>query len=557
MKSRARKRPRVPTNPVAATALKVDPTRTLTLRRGVCTEASKRLAKVRLQIHDLLVRQQALRFRWATLPTEGKVAAVTNWVTTLLREALLPSGNWWAGKLLAAYMRGASRSHDDVRRRNPQLAALGAGGKGEFLRGLVRRRALPRPVTNAYNPDQPRGEHTGRWVKLSDATVGQPRDKPLRGHDHPDLEMLQASEGAKDATDRAAEATLALLKYRFPNDADLRREYWESMFLGIETFAPWQRQQYPVSIRRGAKHTLERSVQTQAGMAAGNVRQAMYEGRTSGVAASQHTLAKDYHDYLARAISHQGRMWLVSSIKDHNVKERVNKRLDEVVKRHQEAAALHHDAAEMLGNPHLTLRQFTTNATPYVSPDDVETYGGRLQALAHRLRNELDGVTWAAAQRIARVLHDGLDQGWGAERLAQALTDVVDSLVRSRALLVANNELIRAHADGQLDALEELGEEEVTAAVEWVTAGDDRVCKLCKPLDGVVLTVAEARGLIPRHVNCRCAWLPAGTRKGQEGKVMRSTLQDVTRAVKRSLRKAPANDGWFEGKAVARKRPKV
>lgn len=169
MKSRARKRPRVPTNPVAATALKVDPTRTLTLRRGVCTEVSKRLAKVRLQIHDLLVREQALRFRWATLPTEGKVAAVTNWVTTLLREALLSPGqlggspgNWWAGKLLGAYMRGASRSHDDVRRRNPQLAALGAGGKGEFLRGLVRRRALPRPVTNAYNPQQPR-DHKGKW----------------------------------------------------------------------------------------------------------------------------------------------------------------------------------------------------------------------------------------------------------------------------------------------------------------------------------------------------------------------------------------------------------
>lgn len=928
MKSRSRKRPRVPANPVAATALKVDPTRTLTLRRGVCTEVSKRLAKVRLQVHDLLVRQQALRFRWATLPTEGKVNAVTNWVTTLLREALLPPGNWWVGKLLAAYMRGASRSHDDVRRRNPQLAALGAGGKGEFLRGLVRRRALPRPVTNAFNPDQPRGKHTGRWVKLSDAVVGQPRDKPLRGHDHPDLELQQASAGAKDATDRAVEETLALLKYRFPNDADLRREYWESMFLGIETFAPWRQQQYPVSIRKGAKHTLERSVQAQAGMAAGNVRQAMYEGRTSGVAASQHTLAKEYHDYLARAINHQGRMWLVSSIKDHNVKERVNKRLDEVVKRHQEAAALHHDAAEMLadsgwprtqpaavrnafnpdqprgehtgrwiklsdavvgqlrtapmrgkdtpeqeareasagatyashylrknggislldrevdtaanrtdlteedrrslisslqmatrrtygahnlsseiednlrdptdqlnetwrlhhlaaqvhrqaaellhsaavhsnnsallklwaghhreaaalhhdaaemwhggpvdntfnpdqprdnhgrwerlsdsahrpygfhpeertnqkyrpspledaveaseaahevslragqltddlinrvlndqevdyahdhahevrrsnmfvesqaqlakdfrtgnnidfeeqfpgqfrelsalhhehaqnlhrkvayllghlhrtlagsrhsttldlqrrhrdaaalhhdaaemlGNPHLTLRPPVANATPYVSPDDVETYGGRLQALAHRLRNELDGVTWAAAQRIARVLHDGLDQGWGAERLAQAITDAVDSIARSRALLIANTELIRAHADGQLDALEELGEEEVTAAVEWATAGDDRVCKLCKPLDGVVLTVAEARGLIPRHVNCRCAWLPAGTRKGQDGKVMQSTLQDVTRAVKRSLRKAPANDGWFEGKAVARKRPKV
>lgn len=35
---------------------------------------------------------------------------------------------------------------------------------------------------------------------------------------------------------------------------------------------------------------------------------------------------------------------------------------------------------------------------------------------------------------------------------------------------------IRAHAEGQLDALEQMGVEEVGVMVEWSTAGDDRVC---------------------------------------------------------------------------------
>jgi SPP1 gp7 family putative phage head morphogenesis protein len=44
--------------------------------------------------------------------------------------------------------------------------------------------------------------------------------------------------------------------------------------------------------------------------------------------------------------------------------------------------------------------------------------------------------------------------------------------------------------------------------VELVTAGDLRVCPMCQGLNGKVYTIKEARGLIPVHPQCRCAWVP-------------------------------------------------
>jgi len=41
-------------------------------------------------------------------------------------------------------------------------------------------------------------------------------------------------------------------------------------------------------------------------------------------------------------------------------------------------------------------------------------------------------------------------------------------------------------------------------------------CELCAPLEGIVLKVSEARGMLPRHPNCRCCFIPAnvGEHKG-------------------------------------------
>lgn len=129
----------------------------------------------------------------------------------------------------------------------------------------------------------------------------------------------------------------------------------------------------------------------------------------------------------------------------------------------------------------------------------------KVKLLAGRAFDELEGVTAAMALRLQRTLADGLVQGKGPRELARLLAAEVDGFGRSRALTLARTELVRAHAEGQLLALERLGVERVGVAVEWaVTKGRDgkpdaKVCPLCRPLDGVVLSLQEAAGLLPRH----------------------------------------------------------
>ena len=75
-------------------------------------------------------------------------------------------------------------------------------------------------------------------------------------------------------------------------------------------------------------------------------------------------------------------------------------------------------------------------------------------------------------------------------------------------MTLARTEVINAYTEGTLDSYERLGVEEVQGRAEWSTAGDDRVCPQCAGMEGAVFTIREARGLIPLHPNCRCAWLP-------------------------------------------------
>lgn len=83
-----------------------------------------------------------------------------------------------------------------------------------------------------------------------------------------------------------------------------------------------------------------------------------------------------------------------------------------------------------------------------------------------------------------------------------------------RGLYTGNT--IRAHAEGQLSAMNKLGVEGVYAAVEWSTSklgvtnlGNPSPCKVCAPMANVVFSLEEAEGLIPRHANCMCSWIPA------------------------------------------------
>jgi SPP1 gp7 family putative phage head morphogenesis protein len=133
----------------------------------------------------------------------------------------------------------------------------------------------------------------------------------------------------------------------------------------------------------------------------------------------------------------------------------------------------------------------------------------KAKLLAARSFDDLKNVTEDVATKMGRVLTDGLVAGENPRQIAADLDDVLD-IGAARAELIARTEIIRAHAEGQLDAFDRLGVTELGVEVEWSTAGDDRVCPECEDMDGKTFSVAEAHGMIPLHPNCRCAFIPAG-----------------------------------------------
>lgn len=131
-----------------------------------------------------------------------------------------------------------------------------------------------------------------------------------------------------------------------------------------------------------------------------------------------------------------------------------------------------------------------------------------LQLLYTRNYEALQGITDDVAKEISRELTDGFAQGWGPRKMARSLTDRVDAVGKTRATTLARTEVINAHAESTLTRFEEQGVDQVTVQAEWLTAGDDRVCADCQALEGNVYSIDEARGLLPRHPRCRCAWAP-------------------------------------------------
>lgn len=157
----------------------------------------------------------------------------------------------------------------------------------------------------------------------------------------------------------------------------------------------------------------------------------------------------------------------------------------------------------------------------------------KIELLFTRAFTELEGVTAAMDQQMSRILAEGLSQGHGAAKIARNLRENVTKMTRTRANVLARTEIVRAHSEGQLDAFERLGETEVGVMAEWITAGDERVCPECSALEGVVMTIKEARGLIPRHPNCRCAWIPADRARKEKGQI-RGKKKDS--AIKKSIK---------------------
>lgn len=143
----------------------------------------------------------------------------------------------------------------------------------------------------------------------------------------------------------------------------------------------------------------------------------------------------------------------------------------------------------------------------------------KMELLYTRAYNNLKGITSAMDTQLSRILVDGLISGATPTSLANEMVRTVGNITRARAYALARTEIIYAHAEGQLDSFMALGINEVSAKAEWSTAGDALVCPQCSPMEGVVRTIKEARGMIPLHPNCRCMWIPADVGESKVGQL--------------------------------------
>lgn len=146
----------------------------------------------------------------------------------------------------------------------------------------------------------------------------------------------------------------------------------------------------------------------------------------------------------------------------------------------------------------------TTQAPTLPLPSRKVT-ADKVKVLVARTFSEMEDVNARTATRMVRVLVDGLVMGRTVEQVAKALDDETD-IGMGRSLMVARTELTRAHAEGQLAAMEAQDVASVTARVEFTTSGAP--CPKCASLEGKVYRVEDAHGIIPVHPFCMCSWSP-------------------------------------------------
>lgn len=186
----------------------------------------------------------------------------------------------------------------------------------------------------------------------------------------------------------------------------------------------------------------------------------------------------------------------------------------------------------------------------------------KMELLYTRAFTDLKGVTDAMGQQMSRILVSGLTKGQAPSVIARELRKNVATMTKTRANAIARTEVIASHAEGQLDSFAALGIDEVGVMAEWNTTGDDRVCAECDSLSGVVMTVAEAHGLIPRHTNCRCMWIPAnvGEKKSKKqffGKAAKlqtrkSVIAEAPKITERTIEEVIDKSTWAGKELIER-----
>lgn len=130
--------------------------------------------------------------------------------------------------------------------------------------------------------------------------------------------------------------------------------------------------------------------------------------------------------------------------------------------------------------------------------------GIRIKSIADSRIEELaDVLEQTLASDVTAITAEGpLPPRLSVGDLARQLEQVLDN--PERAELVAWTEISRAQAEAARTVYAESG----YPMVDWITAGDARVCPLCEAAQASNPHALGAAPLVPMHPRCRCAEIP-------------------------------------------------
>ena len=132
-----------------------------------------------------------------------------------------------------------------------------------------------------------------------------------------------------------------------------------------------------------------------------------------------------------------------------------------------------------------------------------------LQQLYTRNYDLLEDITDDVADEVRETMTESFSEGVNPRVMGRRIRDRVDSVGITRATTLARTEVLNTHNEAYLNRAETvLGPDaEVQVEAEILSAGDRRVCPECEPMDGVRMTIEEARESGPPfHPQCRCTY---------------------------------------------------
>lgn len=445
---------------------------------------------------------------------DQQVKRFEQWFTGLLERSLLtPSQeDAWAWLVETSFNKGASRSYDEVVAQRPkQDPQRSEGARGEFLRGLIGQWLKPEMVLNMFDESKHPRDEEGKFTESIETRL-----------DHPASRL----------------------------DAENRMRYTSDALFGIDTNPnPYDNTLREIKLPGG------RFIQVSLKEAYGADQPFMAQ-IDFGIVGESNTL-------VGESLSRDSLSML------RKVKEAVQKYHQEgfrikIVPSDTRRKDIYEKQLTKMG-----LKKEFESSQGYLVFNEVLTnslFGratSKLKLLAVKAFNDVRSAAASLIGRATRVVTDGLATGKSEREITSQVIQEIKKTEESLKVTVSDT-AVGAHAEGQLAALEDLGIAEVNVAVEWAVKRladgsiAPNVCKLCRVLDGIVLKVSEARGLLPRHPRCQCAFVtPKTGAKTSKGAVVAALQRSRKRGWPKKAGPIKQGQGWAAGVKIAERRPQV